>query len=224
MSTVECYHGTRFQYDARRETLWRSLYKFYLKHWIPEDGCVLDLGAGYGHFINNVVARSRIALDLWSEMPSYLQPGVTSHIGSVTDLSFLQDHTVDFAFASNLFEHITQEDLTCVLRQLERKLSTGGMLCLLQPNYRYSYREYFDDYTHVTIYSHITMCDFLRSSGYDIVDCQPRFMPLTIKSRLRISPTLIWLYLHSPVKPLAKQMLIVTRPTRVGGVQSSQPR
>lgn len=214
MSVDAGYHQTRFEYDARRETLWRSLYRFFFKRWIREHDCVLELGAGYGHFINNVIARRRIALDAWPEMPKYLQPGVECQIGSVTDLSFLEDGSVDFAFASNLFEHITQDDLAQVLRQLQGKLSIRGVLCLLQPNYRYAYREYFDDYTHVTVYSHLTMCDFLCANGYEIVDCRPRFMPLTVKSRLKIYSFLIWLYLQLPVKPMGKQMLIVARPSR----------
>ena len=210
------YHRTRLEYDARRETLWRSLFRFYFRRWICENDCVLELGAGYGHFINNVKARRRIAIDLWPDMIAFLQPGVEGHVGSVTDLSFLQDGSVDFAFASNLFEHVTQDDFTCFLRQLESKLSRRGVLCLLQPNYRYAYREYFDDYTHVTVYSHLAMCDLLRARGYEIVDCKPRFTPLTVKSRFKIWPILIWLYLRSPLKPLGKQMLIVARPYRSG--------
>jgi hypothetical protein len=214
VSTVAGYHETRFEYDSRREILWRSLFNSYFHRWIREDDCVLELGADYCHFINNVRARHRVALDLWPEMPTFLRPEVEGHVGSVTDLSFLQNGSVDFAFASNLFEHITQDDFSDVLRQLERKLSIRGLLCLLQPNYRYAYREYFDDYTHITVYSHRSMCDFLRACGYEIVECRPRFMPLVVKSRLKMSPILIWLYLKSPLKPLGKQMLIVAQPSR----------
>ena len=216
VSAIAGYHQTRFEYDPRREILWRSLFDFYFHRWIREDDCVLELGAGYCHFINNVKARRRIALDLWPEMTTFLDPDVESHVGSTTNLCFLQSGSVDFVFASNLFEHITQDEFSDVLHQLKIKLSSRGLLCLLQPNYRYAYREYFDDYTHITVYSHLTMCDFLRSRGYEIVECKPRFMPLTVKSRFRISPSLIWLYLKSPLKPLAKQMLIVARPRGTG--------
>src|SRR5215469_3316865 len=216
VTKVAEYHQARTEYDVRRETLWCSLVRFYFQRWIRAEDCVLDLGAGHGHFINNVVARRRIALDRWAEMPSFVGRGVESHVGTVTDLSFLEDGSVDFAFASNLFEHISQDDFARVLHQLESKLSDRGVLCLLQPNYRYAYREYFDDYTHITVYSHLTMCDFLRSRGYEIVECKPRFMPLTVKSRFKISPSLIWLYLKLPLKPLAKQMLIVARPPKTG--------
>ena len=208
------YHQTRSQYDLRREILWKSLGRFYFQRRIRAEDCVLGLGAGQGHFINNVVARRRIALDRWTEMPSFVGRSVESHVATVTDLSFLEDGSVDFAFASNLFEHISQDDFARVLRQLESKLSDRGVLCLLQPNYRYAYREYFDDYTHITVYSHFTMCDFLRARDYDILDCRARFMPLTIKSGLKVSRTLIWLYLNSPLKLLGKQMLIIARPQK----------
>jgi hypothetical protein len=91
---------------------------------------------------------------------------------------------------------------------LRRKLASGGTLNILQPNYRYAYREYFDDYTHVSVFSHISLTDFLRANGFDVLEISPRFLPLTVKSRLPVSPWLIRAYLASPIKPLAKQMLI----------------
>lgn len=214
MSVDAGYHQTRFEYAPQRETLWSCLFEFYFRRWIRESDCVLDLGAGYGHFINNVKARRRIAVDVWPELAKWVRPGVEAHIGSVTDLSFLKDGDVDFTLASNLFEHIPQDALSDVLRQLKTKLSSRGLLCVLQPNYRYAYREYFDDYTHITVYSHLTMCDFLKACGYEIVECRPKFMPLTIKSRFKVSPALIWLYLRSPVKLFGKQMLILARPAK----------
>lgn len=206
------YFETRFAHDPRREILWRTLVQHYFQSQIPEESCVLELGAGYGHFINNVRARRRIAQDQWPAFVQFLQPGVESHVGPVDRLSFLDDNSIDFVFASNLFEHITQEDFSAVLKQLRRKLKRAGTLTLLQPNYRYAFREYFDDYTHKTVYSHLSMRDFLEANSYEVLLCKPRFLPLTLKSRLKVSPSLIRLYLMSPVKPLGKQMLVRARP------------
>ena len=61
----------------------------------------------------------------------------------------------------------------------------------------------------------MSLCDFLDAHGFDVIECQPRFLPLTVKSRLPVSPALIRLYLSSPWKPLGKQMLLRARP-RVG--------
>jgi hypothetical protein len=82
---------------------------------------------------------------------------------------------------------------------------------VLKSPHRYAFREYFDDYTNITIYSHIDLCDFLSAHGFEIAECIPRFMPLTIKSRFKVWPIFIWLYMHSPLKPLGKQMSIVAK-------------
>ena len=99
-----------------------------------------------------------------------------------------------------------------MLKQLRKKLSARGSLTLLQPNYRYAYKEYFDDYTHVSVYSHVSICDFLGSQHFDVIDVEPRFLPLTVKTRLPVSSWLIAAYLLSPIKPFGKQMLIRARP------------
>ena len=192
----------------------RACGDFYFSRLIPPTACVLDLGCGYGSFINQVVARRRIALDSWPDFPRFLAPGVEAIVGDVIDLGFLAEHSVDFAFASNLFEHLSQEDFARVLSALREKLTSAGDLVILQPNYRYAYREYFDDYTHRTIYSHISLSDFLTAHGYKVIDVVRRFLPLTVKSRVPVSPLLIRAYLASPVKLLGKQMLVRARPRR----------
>lgn len=202
------YHGTRLDFDPKRDVLWQSLWRFYFCKLISPNDCVLDLGCGYGNFINNVVARRRIAVDTWDGFLAYVDPPIERVVGSVTDLGFIEDGAVDFAFASNLFEHLARADFTSVLETLRRKLAAGGTLNILQPNYRYAYKEYFDDYTHISVFSNISLTDFLQANGFDVLDVRPRFLPLTVKSRLPISPWLIRGYLASPIKPLAKQMLI----------------
>ncbi len=46
--------------------------------------------------------------------------------------------------------HFTQTDLMTLLGGLRKILSPRGTLNIIQPNFRYANREYFDDYTHVT--------------------------------------------------------------------------
>jgi hypothetical protein len=173
---------------------------------------VLDLGASYGSFINSVVAKRRIAIDIRPDFARFLDPRVEAMVGSINNLDFLADKAVDFAFASNVFEHIRQPEFSLVLENLRSKLSWRGTLNILQPNYRYAYREYFDDYTHKSIYSDVSLGDFLKAHSYDILEINPRFMPLTIKSWMPISPFLIHIYLVSPIKLFGKQMLVRAKP------------
>jgi SAM-dependent methyltransferase len=206
------YHQSRLTADPKRDLVWKALWRYHFSRLVRPDDCVLDLGCGYGSFINQVVARRRIALDMWEDFPPYMAEGVEAMIGGVTELDFLPERGVDFAFASNLFEHIPQADFARVLNALRAKLSARGTLNILQPNYRYASKEYFDDYTHVSVYSHISLADFLTAHGYEVLTVAPRFLPLTVKSRLPVSSWLIRAYLASPIRPLGKQMLISARP------------
>ncbi len=208
MAEMKSYHATRLPYDSKREILWKALCRYYFQPLIAPDDCVLELGAGYGHFINNIRCAERIAIDQWAGLKRYLVPGVVGRIGSVTDLSSVKDASVDFVFASNLFEHLRQDEFAAVLHQVRTKLKAGGTLNILQPNYRFAYREYFDDYTHITVYSDRSLSDFLIAQGFRVIDCQPRFLPLTVKSALPVWPILLRLYLALPFKPMGKQMLI----------------
>jgi SAM-dependent methyltransferase len=206
------YHGSRLAPDARRNSVWAALWDNYFRFRISPKDCVLDLGAGYGDFINNVVARRRIAVDMWAGVADQVAKDVEVVIGPVTDLSAIADGAVDFAFASNLFEHLPQDVFVTALGEIRRTLAPGGTLTIMQPNYRYAFREYFDDYTHVAVYSHISLADLLRAHGWDVLEIRPRFLPLTVKSRLPTWPFLVRAYLWLPIKPLGKQMLLVARP------------
>jgi len=56
------------------------------------------------------------------------------------------------------------------------------------------------------------LADLLAAHGWEVTEVQPRFLPLTVKSRLPVWPLLIAAYLRSPIKPMGKQMLVVARP------------
>jgi ubiquinone/menaquinone biosynthesis C-methylase UbiE len=206
--TDDAYHSARFTQNPQRTVLWRTLVASVFQKEIPADGVVLELGAGHGQFINAVRARRRLAVDIWPGMLSHLERGVEGLVTSVAQLDGVDDNSVDYAFSSNCFEHMPQEEFVRCLGQLQRKMKSGARLTILQPNFKYCFRRYFDDYTHVTIYTAQGLSELLATNGFRVVRCVPRFLPLTIQSRLPVSPLLIRLYLASPVKPFAGQMLI----------------
>ena len=188
--------------------MWRTLCERYFNRLIAETDTVLELGSGYCNFINNIRAEKRIAVDTWPGVITSAAEGVTAKVGSITDLSFIDNSSVDFVFASNVFEHLTQSDLLLTLSEVRRVLRPSGTINILQPNYKLAYREYFDDYTHIGIYSDVSMCDLLASNGFRVVAKHAGFLPFSIKSRWPVSPFLIRMYLASPIKLFAKQMFI----------------
>jgi SAM-dependent methyltransferase len=208
---TSAYHKVRLSHQGKRSVVWAALWRYYFRHRIDATDTVLDLGCGYGDFINHVIAKRRIALDLWPEFVTHIGPGIETLVASLTDLSALEDGTIDYAFASNVVEHVTKDEFASLLACLKTKLSARGRLTLIQPNYRYASAEYFDDYTHISIWSHVSLADFLTANGYEVIEIRPRFLPLTVISRIPVFPPLIGLYLLSPFKPLGKQLLLSAR-------------
>jgi ubiquinone/menaquinone biosynthesis C-methylase UbiE len=212
MSEVDAYFDSRLAYDKKRVVLWNTLCKHFFQKLLPSNASVLELGAGWCDFINTIEADQKTAVDIWDGIKKHAKSDVRTIIGSATDLDGVSSESIDMVFASNLFEHLTQAQIIQILTQTSRILKKTGRLVLVQPNFRTSYKRYFDDYTHVTIWTDTGMTTFLEANGFQIELVQAKFLPLTVKSKLPTSSLLIRLYLHLPIKPLAGQMLIVANP------------
>ena len=205
------YYESRFNFDKRRNYTWKYIAKD-LQKFIDKDSVVLDLGAGYCDFINNVTAKEKWALDIFPDLTKYASSNVKTCIDSVLNpLVNMPDNYFNIIFASNFFEHFSFQDIDIVMKFIKKKLQADGVLILIQPNYRYAYREYFDDYTHKTVFTDISIQDYLESNSFKVIKNIPRYIPFSMKSKLSIGYKLIKLYLLLPIRPFAKQMLVVAR-------------
>lgn len=202
------YFEARLNYDQKRAIFWRVLCESYLNAKVPDDAVVLEIGCGYGDLINSIKGVKKIAVDIWGGASQYLNVEVDFHRKAAHDLEFLNNSSIDVVCLSNIIEHLDRNDLNKMLDLLKTKLKPNGSMLIIQPNYKHCYRQYFDDYTHVSIHTDISLSDLLKSKGYRIMQIIPKFLPLTLKSRFPIRPFLIKIYLKSPIKPFAKQMFI----------------
>jgi SAM-dependent methyltransferase len=209
-TTTDAYFQTRFAFDPKREVVWREIIRyFHTRHIVPRGSTVLELGAGYCHFINNVDAKQKIALDTSAVCRQHASADIRVLTQRCDEPLPLDAKTVDVVFASNLFEHLARPELECATREILRILRPGGRLVVVQPNYKFCAKHYFDDYTHVSVFSHVSLTDFFQTHGFTPVIVQPRFLPFSMKSRL---PAVSWgvrLYLNLPLRPFAAQMLLV---------------
>src|SRR5690242_13205503 len=105
-ATQASYLASRFQPHPRRDATWRHIVDYLERWWDPADAAVLDVGAGYCSFINNVSARRRVAVDIHDRLPEFAAAGVEYVRASATDLAVLEPETFDVVFASNLLEHL----------------------------------------------------------------------------------------------------------------------
>lgn len=203
------YLETRFPPHARRDAVWRHIALYLARWWDPAEAELVDVGAGYCSFVNNAPARRRVAVDIHDRLTEFAASGVECVKASATDLAGLESAAFDVVFASNLLEHLTRFDISLALKEFLRILRPRGRLILVQPNFRLCANQYFDDYTHLTPLSDRSLSDLVVVTGFRPLAVRPRFLPLTLRSRTARLDFLVPLYLRSPWRPLARQMLIV---------------
>jgi SAM-dependent methyltransferase len=204
------YFKTRYSPDPGRPKVWKAICE-YLQRFISPSSVVADIGAGYGDFINQIRAKKKYAIDINADAARFYAPEVQFvHVPRIEDVD-LPAGSIDVVMLSNLLEHLSPEQCNALFDRLERALTAAGRLVVIQPNYPYCSRHYWDDFTHVRAWSHISLKDFLVSRNFKIVTLEKRFLPFSFKSHLPKSYYATKLYLASFWRPGAAQMLIVAQ-------------
>jgi len=206
------YHAAHLTADPARTVLW-SVIARYLDRWIPPGAHVVELGSGYCDWINHVRASRRVAVDIWPEIVRHAAPGVETMVLDLSrDLAALGCSTFDVVLASNVLEHFEPDAASRLVGGIAKVLRPGGRVVLVQPNFRFAFRRYFDDYTHRAVFTDVSLAALLRAHRLSIELVQPRFLPYSLRgARAFVHPWLVRAYLHAPLKPLAGQMLVVAR-------------
>jgi SAM-dependent methyltransferase len=214
MIEIEAIYEHRFNESERirKNEVWKILCRYFFQRYIRKDDAVLDLGAGFCEFINNIDCGKRYAVDLNHETMRFASPGVIVYRLSGTDLSPIVSGTLDLVFCSNFFEHLPDKHaMSQSLHEIHRVLKSGGRIMILQPNIRYLYKEYWDFFDHHIPFSHISMVEALVSQGFQPTVVIPRFVPFTMKSTLPKSRLFVRAYLMFPVvwRIMGRQMFIL---------------
>jgi SAM-dependent methyltransferase len=204
------YHAAHLIPDPARAAVW-GVVADHLAAWIPPAAHVLEIGAGYCDWINNVRAGRRLAVDVWPGVLPHAGPGVEGRVLDVaTDLGMLGERVFDVVLASNVLEHFDADVASRITGSVAAVLKPGGRFVLVQPNFRYAWRQYFDDYTHRSIFTDVSLPALLRAHGFEIARVQARFLPYSMRGAGALArPWLVRAYLRSPWKPMAGQMLVV---------------
>jgi SAM-dependent methyltransferase len=158
-----------------------------------------------------VAAARRVAVDLWPDVVRYADNGVEALVlDAARDLPTLGDAAFDVVLASNILEHFEPGVTATVVDDIGRLLKPGGRLIVIQPNFRYAAKHYFDDYTHRSVFTDVSLPNLLRAHGFAIDRVDPRFLPYSMRgTKLPIRAWTVRAYLRSPFRPMAGQMLVI---------------
>jgi len=193
------------RFDSRqmqaKVALWKVLIEEFLQYYVPPESAVLDIGGGYCEFINQVMAAKKYLIDLNPDSKLFANPDVK--VLNIDILNIGQNpafsEQFDRIFISNFFEHLrNKEELIQIISFCFETLKPGGSLLVVQPNFKYSFKEYYDFIDHQLPITHLSLQELLQTVGFEIDLIIPRFLPFSTKGR-PTSPWLLKVYLKLPV-------------------------
>lgn len=164
-----------------RRRVWQVLVPRFFQQFVPETGTVLDLGCGYGEFINNIRAKRKFGMDLNPDSQRHLNADVAFLHQDCSREWLVEPDELDLVFTSNFFEHLPdKQTLGRTLDQAFRCLKAGGLLVALGPNLKFVGGRYWDFWDHHLPLTEASLSEGLVTRGFQIERCHGRFLPYTL--------------------------------------------
>src|SRR5258708_15365886 len=188
------------RFDAQHEyrnRVWKVLVSEFFQQFLKPNDAVLDLGCGYGQFINHVRARTKYAIDLNPHSRATLTPDTTFFEQDCSTPWPLPDGSLDLVFSSNFFEHLpTKPILERTIQEAVRCLKKGGQIIAMGPNIRYVPGAYWDFWDHHIPLTELSLSELLDTNGFIVERSIPRFLPYTMVNQRKVPMFSIRLYLR----------------------------
>ncbi len=204
----------RFAGNARyRDAVWRVLTSQFFQRWIPPESTVLDVGAGWGEFINNISAKRKFALDLNDQAESHLNEDITFLNQKATEPWEIEPGSVDVIFSSNFLEHLPDHAAVFqTIAHIRTCLKDQGKLILMGPNIKFTGTRYWDFWDHRVPLTEASLAEVLGMQHFSITICRDRFLPFTMAGGFNPPLVFLKLYLQVPLawRVFGKQFLIVS--------------
>ncbi len=207
-------YRTRFAGKAEyRQKVWNVLCSFFAQ-WITPDAAVLDLGSGFGEFINTIHCRQKYAMDLNPDAAQLVNPDVVMLQQDCSQPWQVSANSLDAVFTSNFFEHLpTKAALERTLQEAYKALRPGKCLIAMGPNIKFVPGQYWDFHDHYLPLTERAMVEVLKKCDFEIKACWDRFLPYTMSNNRQYPIWTLRAYLAMPAawKIFGKQFLVVAQ-------------
>jgi SAM-dependent methyltransferase len=208
-------YAMRFERNADyRRAVWQILTSEFFSRWTPPEATVLDLGCGWGEFINQVKAAKRYGMDLNPDARVKLVPEVTLLEQDCSARWQLPDASLDVIFTSNFFEHLpTKEGLRRTLDEAFRCLKPNGRMICLGPNVKYLSGGYWDFWDHYLPLTELSVKEGMELAGFAVESAIAKFLPYSMSQGFTPPLFLLRLYLKLPFlwRVFGAQFLVIAR-------------
>ncbi|PWU00636.1 MAG: class I SAM-dependent methyltransferase [Terriglobia bacterium] len=214
-SQLERIYSHRFDADVKyRDPVWQVLVREFFQRMIPSTATVLDLGCGYGFFINHVECGVKYAMDLNANARGRLRPDVRFLEMDCSTPWPLEPGSLDVVFSSNFLEHLPDKTrVEQTLYEAYRCLRPGGMIIAMGPNMRYVEGAYWDFWDHHVPITDRSLAELLILIGFHVEQVVPQFLPYTAVGKRQQPMFVVRSYLKLPWvwRFFGQQFLVVAR-------------
>jgi SAM-dependent methyltransferase len=213
-SLLTVQYRRRFEAEqAARDAVWRVLVDAWFGRYVEQAEAVLDLGCGWGSFINHVGAPRRYGIDLNEDAFQHVDDGVALICQSAADPWPLPEASLDVVFTSNFLEHLpSRDDIVAALNHAFRCLRPGGRMVCLGPDIRYAKGHYWNFFDHVVPLTARSLAEALELVGFRTEEVIDRFLPYTMAGQQRPPSSLAiraYLRLRPAWRLFGRQFLVV---------------
>jgi len=206
-------YGARFSSNLDyRKQVWTVLVADTFSRYVQPTDSVLDLGCGYGEFINTIQCRKKFGMDLNPDTARFLANDVTFLQQDCSLRWQVPDQSLDVVFTSNFLEHLADKAaLGRVLDEVGRCLRPGGRLIALGPNIKYLHGAYWDFWDHYVPITEASLTEALVTRRFGVDVCVGRFLPYTMVNGAHYPLFFLRAYLRMPFawRFFGKQFLVV---------------
>lgn len=134
---------------------------------------ILEPGCGRGEFLTEFknLGMNVTGLDRSEEMQKLLsEDDIDVKVCDVEDPEGLPfpDEYFDVVYSKSFLEHLNNPDI--FLREAHRVLKKGGMILCLVPDWEANYKIYFDDFTHRTPFTKVSLADVYKICDFEKVN------------------------------------------------------
>lgn len=134
-------------------------------------GTVADIGCGRG---DQLFALQRLGFDVIGLDIERSADNIPNHhvcdVGR--ELFPIPDDALDLAFSKAVIEHLYLPQIEHFMLEMKRITKPGGYVVLMTPDWRYMYRDFYVEFTHVSPFTVRSLEQCMRMYGFEEVTVQ----------------------------------------------------
>jgi len=127
---------------------------------------VLELGCGRGEFLNEFVNNGLegYGVDISNYCKEFF-PNINFKKTDMTNEKLpYEDNFFDIVYSKSVIEHFYYPNI--IFDEAYRVLKPGGMIITLTPEWQYIYKSFYEDFTHRTPFTNVSLRDIQQMSGF----------------------------------------------------------